>query len=232
MENVVLTSSAATKRRPPSTRHTPSVSPHVAVLSRQLHEGQSERGLCNQSSMLFPCFASQLWSGRRGSGGGVGGRWGWEPCPHPPLPVSRHPPPSPPELSIQKKMGVAAPVTRTQACWANKGRSVGASSSQTSSDPLNTTAVARGDSSTLHLNTLLIGPRAIHKRKSQTHVRVWVFFFGGGGPWQQRYDDRALPPQVSPTSMSQARNRLILHLLSFTGFTSTSCSRLRLSKSG
>lgn len=52
-ENAALLSAAATKRRPPSSRHTPSASPHVAELSRRLHEGQSERWLCNQSSTLF-----------------------------------------------------------------------------------------------------------------------------------------------------------------------------------
>lgn len=44
-------------------RHAPSVSPHVAVLSRRLHEGQWERRLCNQSSMLFRRQLSQSWRG-------------------------------------------------------------------------------------------------------------------------------------------------------------------------
>lgn len=45
-DNAVPLSAVATKRHPPSWRHTPSASPHVAVLSRWLNKGQWARWLC------------------------------------------------------------------------------------------------------------------------------------------------------------------------------------------
>lgn len=116
-------------------RHAPSVSPHVAVLSRRLHEGQWERRLCNQSSMLFRRQLSQSWRGwmRVHEKGRESRATSSHPVNH------SHPPPTHPfgrpPGCLSKKMGVVAVVTRTAACSANKGRYVGASSSQTALTP-------------------------------------------------------------------------------------------------